>query len=82
MRRVPALEVYWPEESDEAELDIEWQFRRKLDGLAHLSRDDRLHGGRAARAWRQAALKAIQERKVAARCAAKMQRRLQMPMPQ
>jgi len=79
--RKPLTEFDASEEGDAEEIEIEFQFRRRLAGLRRMSRYDRPHALRAAREWRQFALKALREKRAAARYARRMLRRLQTPEP-
>jgi hypothetical protein len=79
--RRPVPEVDVSEEGEAEEIEIEFQFRRKLAGLRFMPRLDRPHARRAAREWRTAALKALREKRATARYARRMLRRLQTPEP-
>lgn len=80
-RGFPSSGVDDPEDGEAAEIEIEAVFRRKLAGLRHLPRKERPHALRAARAWRQSALKELRDRRASERHARHMLRRLQAPTP-
>jgi hypothetical protein len=69
------------EEDEAAKLEIDHLFRRRISGLRRLPRRERPHALRAAREWRMLALKALRERKAAARHARYMLRQLLKPKP-
>ena len=69
------------EEGDGAEIEIETVFRQKLAGLRRLPRRDRPHVLTAAREWRQAALRALKEKRAIDRHERYQRRRLLAPAP-
>jgi hypothetical protein len=69
------------EEDEAAEAEIEAMFKRRLMGLRRLPRYQRAGALRAAREWRQLALKALRERRATDRHARHMLWRLGLPAP-
>jgi hypothetical protein len=69
------------EEHEAAEAEIEAMFKRRLMGLRRLPRYQRAGALRAAREWRQVALKALRETRATERHARFMQWRLGLPAP-
>ncbi len=80
-RRMPSIALDTRDEDEGAEIEIEGLFRRRLSALRRMPRYERPHALRAAREWRQLALKAIREKRAAARHAQHLLRRLTMPAP-
>jgi len=64
-------------EGEAEELEIETTFRRKLAGLRRLRKSERPHALRAAREWRQSALRELRERRARERQANRIRLKLE-----